>query len=143
MRYSIFNQVGEGVEGETFETSAQAQAFQDATDWVAEYGPVHVGVICETHDEHEAGNCRYCADKAAADVAVCACGSYDEGECETCNRVGELLTPFLLLADDGTAHGTFETLEEARGAAAFDRLRNIGWEVWQSGRVVASSGEVQ
>ncbi len=60
MTYSIFNAQGENVEGETFETAEQAKAFMDGTEWVSEYGPVHVGINCQTHDEHEQGNCRYC-----------------------------------------------------------------------------------
>jgi hypothetical protein len=60
MSYSIFNQAGENIEGELFETAVEAQAFMDATDYVTEYGPVHVGVNCEEHDELEAGTCPHC-----------------------------------------------------------------------------------
>ena len=60
MTFSIFNQQGENIEGELFDTAKQAQTFMDATDYVTEYGPVHVGQNCEIHDEGEAGSCPYC-----------------------------------------------------------------------------------
>lgn len=59
MTYSIFNAQGENVESKTFATAEQAQAFLYGTDWAAEHGPVHVGINCQTHDEHEQGNCPY------------------------------------------------------------------------------------
>jgi hypothetical protein len=58
--FSIFNQENLNIEGELFDTPAEAQAFLDATDYVTEYGPVHVGQNCSEHDEGEAGNCPFC-----------------------------------------------------------------------------------
>lgn len=76
--YSIFNMQGECVEGQTFADVAQATAFMDATDWVTEYGPVHVGELCQTHDEGEKGNCPFCSRKPAhtqdSDCSVNECG---------------------------------------------------------------------
>ena len=70
MTFSIFNQRGENIESKLFHTEVKAQAFMDATDYVTEYGPVHVGQNCETHDEGESGNCPFCGKEGP--VVRCA-----------------------------------------------------------------------
>ncbi len=63
MSYSIFNQAGENIESKLFDTAEEAQVFMNATDYVTEYGPVHVGINCKEHDELEAGTCQHCKKK--------------------------------------------------------------------------------
>ena len=49
-----------------------------------------------------------------------------------------LLMPFLLMDDsDDSSHGTFGTLEEAKGAARYDRLK--AWTIYSASRIVSQS----
>lgn len=53
-----------------------------------------------------------------------------------CMKTAErIAAPYLLMDNtDDSAHGTFETLDEARGAAIFDRLKL--YTIYNSGRIV-------
>jgi len=42
---------------------------------------------------------------------------------------------------NGTSHGNYETLEEARGCVAFDKLTN--YEIWQGDHIVAEAEELE
>jgi hypothetical protein len=69
-------------------------------------------------------------------------GDYDDVTLEAAlQAIGapaeQLLAPYLLMDDsDDSAHGTFDTLTEARCAASFDRLDK--WTIYQGGQIVAT-----
>jgi hypothetical protein len=122
MTFSIFNQQGENIEGELFDTAKQAQTFMDATDYVTEYGPVHVGQNCESHDEGEAGSCPYCKppQPAAPQEGQQAKPQSKVGQyisCQTCHKpAGDQATK-----ESGTCHDCRQAIIMAGHAREADK----------------------
>jgi len=70
--FSIFDRAGNNVEDKLFDTLAAAQDHAKNTTYEDHCGfyPVHAGQNCPEHDEHEAGNCRYCGTKKPIDESL-------------------------------------------------------------------------
>lgn len=59
---------------------------------------------------------------------------------EEWNTVSELYAPYLLMDDsDDSSHGTFDTVDEAKGAAIFDRL--VKWTIYRAGQIVETEAK--